>query len=125
ADCMYVPRENATPEPAKLGACRRPGPAASQQALTRFKRGESKLGYDNYPDAVDAFEQAVKEAPEWPAAWFRLGQAAEKARQWKRAKEAYHRYLELEPSPPEYPALIKRLASVDYEIGLDERDERE
>lgn len=123
--CLELPRENDTIDVSKLGACRRPVEGLAPAALTRFKLGELKLRYDNDVDAIEAFEQATKDAPSWPAAWFRLGQALELGREWKRARAAYGRYLELVGEPPEFPALIKRLASIEYEIDLEARDARE
>lgn len=120
--CLELPREHDTIDPAKLGVCRRPIEGLVPTALTRFKLGELKLRYDNDVDAIEAFEQATKDAPAWPAAWFRLGQACELGRRWVCAREAYGRYLQLVGEPPEFPALIKRLASVEYEIDLEKRD---
>lgn len=123
--CLEVPRENETPDNEKLYPCRRVAENVPAAALSRFKLGELKMRYENYPDAVDAFADATKEAPTWPAAWFRLAQALQSKRDWAKTREAYLEYLKLVPKPIEFDALVKRMATVDYELDLEKRDQKE
>ena len=48
--------------------------------------------------ALDLLERAVRWIPNVPEAWFNLGLAAEAARRTTRAREAWNRYLILDPS---------------------------
>lgn len=123
--CREIPREGESPDTTRLGPCRRVEEAVGFEAITRYGLGEVKLRYDNYPDAVAAFEEASRVAPKWPAAWFRLGQAAEGQRDWPKARDAYLAYLELAGRPPEFDALMKRVAQVEYELDLLQRDAKE
>lgn len=123
--CRELPREGETVQTERLGPCRHKPPELPMEALSRYGLGEMKLRYDNYPDAVAAFEEATRVAPKWPAAWFRLAQAAEAHRDFHKARDAYHAYVELAGRPPEFEALLKRMASVEYELDLAQRDAQE
>lgn len=123
--CLELPRDGETADTARLGPCRRVPEGLPAEAARKYGLGELKLRYDNYPDAVALFQDAVQAAPDWPAASFRLAQAAEGRHAWTIARDAYARYLALADKPPELPALHKRVASVEYEIDLEERDRRE
>lgn len=50
--------------------------------------------------AVDLFAQAVELAPHWPAAWFALGEVAERSGDAERARVAFRTCLELAPDDP-------------------------
>jgi tetratricopeptide (TPR) repeat protein len=123
--CREVPREGESPDIERLGPCRRSDQTIPLDAIGRFGLGEVKMRYDNFPDAVAAFEEATRISPKWPAPWFRLAQAAESQRDWPKARDAYRAYLELAGRPPEFEALLKRIAQVEYELDLLHRDAQE
>ena len=66
-----------------------------------FKRG-------SYKAASNRFEEATKWNPGLADAFFRLGEARAKLRDDKGAREAFVKYLELQPDGKDASALRKR-----------------
>jgi tetratricopeptide (TPR) repeat protein len=67
-----------------------------------FKKG-------SYRAAANRFREATKWNPGYGEAWLRLGDAAEKQKDSKTAKEAFAKYLELSPDSKDAPEIRKKL----------------
>jgi predicted TPR repeat methyltransferase len=52
----------------------------------------------DYAAAADLFEQTLELVPDWPAAWFALGEAFEKLKNRDKAVEAFTRALAIDPA---------------------------
>ncbi len=74
----------------------------SEEARRHFDRGmaavEMAKSPDDYAPAIKEFEQAIRLAPEWPDAYYKLGIAQEKAGRLKDAVDNLKRYLRLAPN---------------------------
>jgi tetratricopeptide (TPR) repeat protein len=70
-----------------------------------FKKGSWKA-------AAGRFEEAVKWNPGYADAWLRLGEAREKLKDGKAAKEAYAKFLELAPAHREAAEVRRKLAKL-------------
>ncbi|MFM2152007.1 MAG: hypothetical protein RL199_442, partial [Pseudomonadota bacterium] len=103
-------------EPARLGPCRVEPTGLSAAVLASHAWAVEQLHEGRAQAAVSTWMDVVQRAPEWPAGWFRLGQAHEASSAWKAARDAWERYLELVPTAPEKAALVKRLARLQKEL---------
>jgi tetratricopeptide (TPR) repeat protein len=70
-----------------------------------FKKG-------SYRAAVNRFREATKWNQGYGEAWLRLGEAAEKQKDSKTAKEAFAKYLEISPDAKDAPDVRKKLAKL-------------
>jgi tetratricopeptide (TPR) repeat protein len=70
-----------------------------------FKKG-------SYRAAVNRYREATKWNQGYGEAWLRLGEAAEKQKDAKTAKEAFAKYLEISPDAKEAPDVRKKLAKL-------------
>ncbi len=61
--------------------------------------------------AAKRFEEATRWNPSFSEAFLRLGETREKIADWKAAKAAYERYLQLEPNGGKAEAIRRKLAS--------------
>ena len=68
-----------------------------------FKKG-------NYSAAVTRFQEATRWDPGWAEAFLRLGESAEKGRDYAIARQAYTKYLELDKEAKDADAIRKRMA---------------
>jgi tetratricopeptide (TPR) repeat protein len=67
------------------------------------KKGSNKA-------AAKRFEEATRWNPSLSEAFLRLGETREKMSDWKAAKEAYEKYLALEPAGGKSEAIRRKLA---------------
>ena len=67
------------------------------QANKELQVGNEYFKKHSYKAAAMRFREAAKWNPNLAEAWLRLGEAEEKRKNRKDAKEAYARYLELQP----------------------------
>lgn len=79
------------------------GPSSAQEGL---ERGVELFGQGAFERAVLALEEAVREEPKSPDAWFWLGRSYEALGHYARAQECYNRVLALDPL---YPPLRRAL----------------
>jgi tetratricopeptide (TPR) repeat protein len=70
-----------------------------------FKKG-------SYRAAVNRFREATKWNQGYGEAWLRLGEAAEKQKDTKTAKEAFAKYLEISPDAKDATEVRKKLAKI-------------
>jgi tetratricopeptide (TPR) repeat protein len=70
-----------------------------------FKKG-------SYRAAANRFREATKWNQGYGEAWLRLGEAAEKQKDLKTAKEAFGKYLEISPDAKDAPEVRKKLAKL-------------
>jgi tetratricopeptide (TPR) repeat protein len=79
------------------------------QAEKELKVGEFYLKKGTYGAAVARFTEATKWNPTLAEAYLKLGEAEEKYKNLKAAKEAYTKYLELAPDAKNAPEIKKKL----------------
>ncbi len=66
----------------------------------------------SYKAAAGRFREATRWNPNLAEAWLRLGEAEEKRKNHKDAKEAYAKYLEVQPEAKDAPEIRKKIASL-------------
>jgi tetratricopeptide (TPR) repeat protein len=66
----------------------------------------------SYKAAAGRFREATKWNPNLAEAWLRLGEAEEKRKNRADAKEAYAKYLELQPEAKDAAEIRKKIASL-------------
>ena len=66
----------------------------------------------SYKAAAGRFREATKWNPNLAEAWLRLGEAEEKRKNWPDAKEAYAKYLEVQPEAKDAGEIRKKVASL-------------
>ena len=76
-----------------------------QVGMEYFKRG-------SYKAAAGRFREATKWNPNLAEAWLRLGEAEEKRKNRKDAKEAYAKYLDLQPEAKDAAEVRKKVAGL-------------
>jgi len=79
------------------------------QAEKELQVGEFYMKKGSYSAAVKRFSEATKWNPTLAGAYLKLGEAAEKYKDPKAAKEAYSKYLELAPEAKNAPTIKKKL----------------
>lgn len=79
------------------------------QATQEIKIGLFYMKKGSFKAAARRFEEATKWDPNSAEAFLRLGEAREKLKDKGGAKQAYEKYLELEPESKLAPAIKKRL----------------
>ena len=79
------------------------------QATHELQVGEFYLKKGSYEAAVKRFTEATKWNPTFADAYLKLGEAEEKFKDFKAAKEAYAKYLELAPDAKKAAEVKKKL----------------
>jgi len=79
------------------------------QAESEIKIGKFYMKKASYKAAIQRFSEATKWNPNSPDAWLALGEAYEKAKDAKNAKQAYAKYIELAPDAKNAGAIKKKL----------------
>lgn len=79
------------------------------QAQKELNVGNYYFKKGSFRGAALRFREATKWNPGFAEAWLRLGEAAEKQKDAKTAKEAYGKYLELSGDAKDAPEIRKRL----------------
>jgi tetratricopeptide (TPR) repeat protein len=82
------------------------------QAAKELQVGNYYFKKGSYRAAAQRFREATKWNNGMAEAWLRLGDAAEKQHDAKAAKEAYDKYLELEPEAKNASEIRKKLAKL-------------
>jgi tetratricopeptide (TPR) repeat protein len=82
------------------------------QAEKELQVGEFYMKKGTYAAAVKRFTEATRWNPGLAEAYLKLGEAAEKFKDAKAAKEAYAKYLELAPDAKNAPAIKKKLSKL-------------
>lgn len=80
------------------------------QAVKELRVGNFYLKKGSYRAAVRRFEEAVKWDPNAGEAWLRLGEAHSKLREPEAAREAWKKYLNIQPEGKEAEAVRKKLS---------------
>jgi len=90
----------------------------SSEAKRYMFRGQAAIeeatDISGYQDAVNEFKQAIRLAPDWPAAWFNLGIAQDKAEDFSGAMESFKIYLVLAPDAPDYEDVEGFIFKLEY-----------
>ncbi|HUE22453.1 MAG TPA: hypothetical protein VMQ86_12290 [Bryobacteraceae bacterium] len=82
------------------------------QANKELQVGIEYFKRRSYKAAAGRFREATNWNPNLAEAWLRLGEAEEKRRNHKDAKEAYAKYLELQPEAKDAAEIRKKVASL-------------
>lgn len=82
------------------------------QANKELQVGNEYWKKHSYKAAAGRFREATKWNPNLSEAWLRLGEAEEKRKNFKDAKEAYAKYLELQPQAKDAAEIRKKIASL-------------
>jgi hypothetical protein len=107
----------AKPAPADSG----PRPAAKQkrEAIELTRRASALNNLGKYQQAVKLFQRAVRLFPKLAGAWRNMGLALEGLKQWKRAIQAYERYLEIVGTGGKYSLkVMERINECRKQLGL-------
>lgn len=81
------------------------------QAAKEVKIGDYYFKKKNFRAAANRFREATRWNPGLAEAYLRLGESEEKLNDQTAAKEAYAKYLELNPSAKDAEAIKKKLTS--------------
>jgi tetratricopeptide (TPR) repeat protein len=79
------------------------------QATKEIQIGNFYFKKGSYRAAAQRFREATRWNPGEADAWLRLGEASEKLKDRKAAKEAYAKYLELSPDARNASAIRKKI----------------
>jgi tetratricopeptide (TPR) repeat protein len=79
------------------------------QAEREVRVGNYYYHKGSYRAAVQRFREATKWNANFAEAYFRLGEAEEKQRDWKAAREAYEKFLELAADDKRAPEARKKV----------------
>jgi len=79
------------------------------QAEKEVRIGNYYFKKGSYRAAANRFREAIKWNQGYGEAWLRLGEAAEKQKDTKAAREAYAKYVELSPDAKDVHEVQKRL----------------
>ena len=82
------------------------------QANKELQVGMEYYKKHSYKAAAGRFREATNWNPNLAEAWLRLGEAEEKRKNKKDAKEAYAKYLELQPEAKDSGEIRKKIASL-------------
>jgi tetratricopeptide (TPR) repeat protein len=82
------------------------------QANKELQVGIEYFKKRSYKAAAGRFREATNWNPNLAEAWLRLGEAEEKRKNHKDAKEAYAKYLELQPEAKDAAEIRKKIASL-------------
>jgi len=82
------------------------------QAEKELQIGVFYMKKGSYAAAVKRFTEATRWNPNMADAYLKLGEAAEKFKDPKAAKEAYSKYVELAPEAKNAPAIKKKLSKM-------------
>ena len=103
------PKEQAPPEEDETLAKKTEYTFNPLQAQKEVQVGNFYFKKGSYRAAATRFREATKWNPTMAEAWLRLGEAEEKQRDQKAAKEAYAKYLELAPDAANAAQIKKKL----------------
>jgi len=79
------------------------------QAQKELTVGSYYVRKGSFKAAANRFREATRWDPTLAEAWFRLGEAQEKLKDKKAAKESYAKYLEMSPDGKDAAAAKKKL----------------
>ena len=82
------------------------------QANKELQVGIEYFKRRSYKAAAGRFREATNWNPNLAEAWLRLGEAEEKRKNRKDAKDAYAKYLELQPEAKDAAEIRKKIASL-------------
>jgi tetratricopeptide (TPR) repeat protein len=77
----------------------------------------------DYEDAVKEFQEAVRLAPDWAAAWYNLGLVQEKAGKPGDAAASLKRFLELAPDDPDAEQVKNLVYELEFKAERARKDE--
>ena len=80
------------------------------QAAKEIKIGDFYAKKKNYRAASARYREATQWEPGNAQAWLRLGESLEKLKDSKASREAFAKYLEIEPDAKDAAAIKKKLA---------------
>ena len=108
------PQEPAEQEPPEEDANLKPKEYSFNplQANKKLQVGLEYFRRHSYKAAAGRFREATNWNPNLAEAWLRLGEAEEKRKNRKDAKDAYAKYLELQPEAKDAAEIRKKVASL-------------
>lgn len=90
-------------------------PEAARRHLARGEAAmEMAKSPDDYIQAIEEFQNAVRLAPRWPAAHYNLGLVYEKTEKFTEASDSFKEYLKLSPNAPDAPQIQDRIYKLEY-----------
>ncbi|MGA2940208.1 MAG: tetratricopeptide repeat protein [Syntrophobacteraceae bacterium] len=92
--------------------------AVSEEARRHMDRGQAAIEMakspDEYAPAIKEFEQAIRLAPTWPAPYYNLGIAQEKAGKFREAVTNLQQYLRLAPNASDAKTVKSLINKLEY-----------
>jgi tetratricopeptide (TPR) repeat protein len=82
------------------------------QAEKEVRIGNFYFHKGKYPAAATRYREATRWNANLPEAYFRLGEAEEKQKDWKGAREAYQKFVELAADDKRTPEVRKKIAQL-------------
>jgi tetratricopeptide (TPR) repeat protein len=82
------------------------------QAEKEVRIGNFYFHKGKYPAAATRYREATRWNANLPEAYFRLGEAEEKQKDWKGAREAYQKFVELAADDKRTPEVRKKIAKL-------------
>jgi tetratricopeptide (TPR) repeat protein len=82
------------------------------QAEKELRIGNYYFKKGSYRAAADRFREATRWNPNFSEAYFRLGEAEEKQKDWKAARVAYEKFVQLAEDDKRTPEVRKKLAKL-------------
>lgn len=87
------------------------------QAEKELKIGNFYFKKGSFRAAADRFREATRWNPNFTEAFFRLGEAEEKQKAWKAAREAYEKFLQLAEDDKRVPEVRKKIEKLSKSKG--------
>jgi hypothetical protein len=92
--------------------------AVSEEARRHMDRGQAAVEMANAPEdyeaAIKEFKQAIRLAPTWPAPYYSLGLAQEKAGKFREAVTSFKQYLRLAPNASDAKMVKSLINKLEY-----------
>ena len=92
--------------------------AVSEEARRHMDRGQAAVEMakapEDYAPAIKEFEQAIRLAPDWPAPYYNLGLAQEKAGKFSDAITSLKQYLRLAPNASDAETVKTLINKLEY-----------
>jgi Tfp pilus assembly protein PilF len=101
--------------------------AVSEEARRHMDRGQAAVEMANAPEdyeaAIKEFKQAISLAPDWPAPYYNLGLAQEKAGKFREAVTSFEQYLRLAPNASDAKMVKSLITKLEYKAEQEITDD--
>ena len=86
--------------------------SVSEEAVAAFRTGLEAVDVGAFEAALDAFETAGAEAPDWPAAVYNIGAVLDRLDRPGESAQGFSRYLDLRPDAPDAIVVSRRIGQL-------------